>query len=546
MTGIQEGMTAREVANALMNNFSEVSAEADRAKTMAAAEEARAKGVEQEIEGKVTELESESAILEAETIASRNSNLINENSLYFGKGFYIDNEGNIVSSTNFQVTGFIPVEEGKIYYFDGSHPTNSSRITMRFVAAYNKKGEIVASGGQDNGGVAMSYTCPSGVAYIRISTYSDITNLVLTTIKGTVEPFQSLSPKYLDNRISAIEDKIDNSKRYNGFHIVPNKVFRLLGNSNGMRTDSVCRWDGDSVVIKPIDANGIQYQAMIYQYDANFNPLNYNNIWGYIYEETRMENAVYFDICIAKRVNESYAVITESDLDTLTVYINENQSLPFYTGKTINMLGDSITAEGNVVNALKKYGYKVNNYGVSGTAICRGNDSFIKRYADMTDDCDIVLVLGGVNDWRTGTAGFGSLEVGAGEWDFYQALHTLMLGLKDKYINKYSNKKVYICTPLHNHYMEDGVEQLTEFTYNGNKIIINKNTHNGGPYHTFKEYVDAERDVAAFYGLPVIDTYAESGLSPLQELNRNAYTRDGLHPNIAGGKLIADCIIRYL
>lgn len=494
----------------------------------------------------LTKLESESAILEAETIVSRNTNLINENSLYFAKGFYIDNEGNKIASSYFKVTGFIPVEEGKTYYFDASHPTNNNRVTMRFVTAYDKKGVVLADKGQDNSGVAMTYLCPEGVAFIRISTYSDVTNMVLTSIKGASEPFKPLSTKYLDERVTAIEDEIDDSARYNGFRIVPNKVFRLLGNTNGMQTDSVCKWDGDSVIIKPIDSNGIRYEAMIYQYDKDFNPLRYNNIWASTYEETRMDDAMYFDIRIAKKIDGSYAVITESDLDTLTIYINENQSLPFYTGKTINMLGDSITAEGNVVNALKKYGYKVNNYGVSGTAICRGSDAFIKRYSSMTDDCDIVLVLGGVNDWRTGTAGFGAFEDGAGEWDFYQALHTLMLGLKDKYINADSNKKIYICTPLHNHYTVDGVEQLTEFSYEGNRIIINKNTHNGEPYHTFKEYVDAEREVAEFYGLPIIDTYAESGLAPLQELNSITYTNDGLHPNVAGGKLIADCIIRYL
>lgn len=42
MTGIQEGMTARQVADTLMNNFSEVSAEVDSTKAMVAAEEARA------------------------------------------------------------------------------------------------------------------------------------------------------------------------------------------------------------------------------------------------------------------------------------------------------------------------------------------------------------------------------------------------------------------------------------------------------------------------------------------------------------------------
>jgi lysophospholipase L1-like esterase len=499
-----------------------------------------------EADAKLSELESENGILEAKTIISRNTNLINEDSLYFTKGFYLDNNGNKVASSTFMVTGFIPVEDGKTYYFDASHPTNSNRATMRFVTAYDENGLVLADKGQNNSGVARSYICPEGVAFIRISTYSDVTNVVLTTIKGASEPFKPLSVSYLNDRLAVVEKTLDDSEKYKGFHKVPNKVFRLLGNTNGMQTDSVCKWDGDSVIIKPIDDNGIRYEAMIFQYDANFNELKYNNLWASTYEETRMENAVYFDIRIAKKVNGSYAVITESDLETLTIYINDEQSLPYDTGKTINMLGDSITAEGNVVKALKKYGYKVNNYGVSGTAICRGSDAFIKRYSSMTDDCDIVLVLGGVNDWRTGTAGLGAFEDGAGEWDFYQALHTLMLGLKDKYLNQDSNKKVYICTPLHNHFIRNGAEDLTEFSYDGNKIIANKNTHNGEPYHTFKEYVIAEKEVAEFYGLPVIDTYSESGFAPIQELNRTTYTNDGLHPNVAGGKLIADCIIRYL
>lgn len=55
MEGIQEGMTGRQVSEALMNNFAEVSAEIDSTKTMVAAEEERAKGVEQGLSAAVAQ-----------------------------------------------------------------------------------------------------------------------------------------------------------------------------------------------------------------------------------------------------------------------------------------------------------------------------------------------------------------------------------------------------------------------------------------------------------------------------------------------------------
>lgn len=334
-----------------------------------------------------------------------------------------------------------------------------------------------------------------------------------------------------------------------GLTLLDNSIFTLLGNSNGMLTKAVAPWGSQKlhiVCLGPLDI-----QAMIYQYDANFNNIGYTEIWSTDYKESPKSNAKYFDIRVAKRINGSYQPITQDDLQYIQIYSNY---VPFNKGLTINMLGDSLTSQGYITGALEKYGYKINNYGVAGTAICLGNQSFIHRYAEMTDDCDIILVLGGVNDWRPGVVEFGDFYEGAGEWTFYAALHTLFAGLKNKYINynantsptANSNKRIYICTPLHNQYTVSGETTLKEYTLNGNAIVANKNTRNDQPYHIFEDYVDAEIKVAKFYAIPVIDTYAISGFDPIQEDNFNTYSEDGLHPNVAGGKMIADSILKAI
>ena len=61
-----------------------------------------------------------------------------------------------------------------------------------------------------------------------------------------------------------------------------------------------------------------------------------------------------------------------------------------------------------------------------------------------------------------------------------------------------------------------------------------------------EKYVDIIREVAQFYSLPVLDLFAMGGIQPIVETNRQKYCPDGLHPNDAGNRLIADRLVGLL
>ena len=61
-----------------------------------------------------------------------------------------------------------------------------------------------------------------------------------------------------------------------------------------------------------------------------------------------------------------------------------------------------------------------------------------------------------------------------------------------------------------------------------------------------KVYVNAIREVAAYYSIPVIDLYATSSLQPNVEVIKEKYVPDGLHPNDAGHEVLAEVIANAL
>ena len=209
-------------------------------------------------------------------------------------------------------------------------------------------------------------------------------------------------------------------------------------------------------------------------------------------------------------------------------------------GFKINFLGDSITEGVGVSDKDKLYhallkeemGWaQARNYGISGTRFalqkgtpeCPKNDyvdvnSFSERFADMDDDADMVVVFGGTNDYGHGDAPIGGFSDRTPD-TFYGACHYLFSGL----VKKYLGKPVIIMTPLH---------RSGEF----------KNIGSGKPdgVATLREYVNIIREVAEYYSLPVLDLYATSGIQPAIEEVKNAYIPDGLHPNDAGHRIMAD------
>ena len=60
------------------------------------------------------------------------------------------------------------------------------------------------------------------------------------------------------------------------------------------------------------------------------------------------------------------------------------------------------------------------------------------------------------------------------------------------------------------------------------------------------DYVEAIRQVAEYYAIPVLDLWRVSGIQPKVDILKEKYMPDGLHPNDAGHELIANKLIGFL
>lgn len=223
-----------------------------------------------------------------------------------------------------------------------------------------------------------------------------------------------------------------------------------------------------------------------------------------------------------------------------------------WKGKKIGFLGNSITAYRYYINALVKLtGCEFVNYGVSGTRIAMMNaedtNTFEQRYINMADDLDGVVVLGGINDFRVGLGGnkWGELSDGAvdGLYTFYAGLHRLFKGLATKYFAK----PVIIMTPMHSYEknLDTGaLDHRSEYKIEENgTIVFRENTGK-----KLVDYVNAIKDVAQFYSMPVIDLYSYSGMCPSLDVQRGTWfsRTDGLHHNAEGGLKVARAMLPYI
>lgn len=202
-------------------------------------------------------------------------------------------------------------------------------------------------------------------------------------------------------------------------------------------------------------------------------------------------------------------------------------------GLKINLLGDSITqgvgASSNetcYVSMIGKLsGAVCRNYGISGTRIARRrvpyeipqfDQDFPSRVDSMDKDADIVIVFGGTNDFGHGDAPLGKMEDRT-VWSFYGALHVLYNAL----LKRFPNSKIVVLTPMKRHEEKrDG--------------------------KTLPPFVQAVREVAAYYHLPVLDLYRDLPVDLHDPQMEAKYIPDGLHPNDGGHLMLAKTIINYL
>lgn len=229
-----------------------------------------------------------------------------------------------------------------------------------------------------------------------------------------------------------------------------------------------------------------------------------------------------------------------------------------YAGKTLSLLGDSISTFTGYVPAGNSVWYTGSNNGVSsvsdtwwmklikalemsllvnnswsGSRVTTTNGTASSgchsRCEALGTSPDVIIVYMGINDFNNGVAigaydGTGGFPTGT---TTFREAYAVML---KKILTKYPRAEVWVCTLPY-------CERTGENTFpevNGNGVTLD--AWNG-----------AIRELAALFGVKVLDA-AKCGLT---YQNLNLYMGDyaageGLHPNAAGHSLIANNAIRQM
>lgn len=212
-----------------------------------------------------------------------------------------------------------------------------------------------------------------------------------------------------------------------------------------------------------------------------------------------------------------------------------------FKNKKIAFLGDSITEGVGVQSSDSIYwkqlarltGAECFGYGISGTRIApqfplsnaEEDQYYGSRVDKMIPDADVIVVFGGTNDFGHGNAALGSFGDKTND-TFYGAYYCLLKQLMERY----PDGQLVVITPLHR-VSED------EVLYNDLGV------RRCGPLST---YVHAIREVAEFFGVPVVDLYRDCRIQPRIQYLKEKYMPDGLHPNDAGHELITKCLLNVL
>ena len=191
-----------------------------------------------------------------------------------------------------------------------------------------------------------------------------------------------------------------------------------------------------------------------------------------------------------------------------------NVSPRLLTGKKVAFLGDSITSAsvyGLYVNIFATIsGATITNHAVAGK--CYASDEIAGQASNLVGDEDVVVVMGGTNDFGLNKA-IGDIYTESGGSIVPTTDSTTMCGgLHDAIqaiYTKCPTAQVVIITPP---------QKSSGWTKN-----------NAGKY--LYEYVDAIKDVAKLYGIPVVDQFANCGINPVMSAMKSKYfNNDGTHP----------------
>lgn len=448
-------------------------------------------------------------------------------------------EDNIVEGGFFTSSGTFTKSNNWGYVKINANPGEEFVTNRDFYYIAFFRGDIFVSGARST--PHSSFTIPSGVDNFRMPIPLR-NNPEYNKLSG----FGIIKGKYAKENIP--QSKVDNSAYITAGNLSNNAVFpQILTGGKPLKINFIDgKWkltippttyvtykdEFVGVVAETVILEGLTANTGSYLY---FEPATKK-----IVEKTRQETSNSDSVILG--ISFSYENPSRWMIKTANpILIEDRICSQKWAGKKVACLGDSITQK--TENVRKYYDFwkvylspnTILDYGVAGSSISRKTGEwptwdtqvpFVERIKTIPKDIDVLTIFGGVNDWvadRT-LGSLGDTE----DTTFYGALDKMF-----KYATQnFQGKDVYVFTPLQNDWIK---RPANDGTTDGR--------NRSGKY--LKEYVEAIKQVAEKYAIPVCDLYSTM-FYPFAEGFTEKYMPDGLHPNESAHKLMANKMANFI
>lgn len=200
--------------------------------------------------------------------------------------------------------------------------------------------------------------------------------------------------------------------------------------------------------------------------------------------------------------------------ETCTILVEKKITYTDWQGKTISIVGDSISAGGYPNSLGNLTGAAIDNNAVSGTKLS-GDGGLVAQLANIDKDADLIIVFGGTNDyWHKGTRIGTSADTTTAT--FYGALKHILNYLQ----TNHSTAKYLFVFPYDQTF--SGSASSTDFGYG-----------------SLDDFRTAFIEFCTTNGLSYLDMGAT-------EFDCAIHTGDGVHPNAAGVGVISSAIYKKI